>query len=142
MQDSKKSKKLKIGDKVELSKAFTEEEVFHFAEISTDKNPLHLDRDFGRASVFGRRIVHGMLVASLFSGLIGMELPGRGSIYLGQHLSFRAPVAIGEQVTASVEVIHIRPDKPIITLRTVCVNSDGKTVIEGEAVVKVDPEIV
>ena len=129
---------LKVGDRVSLSKAFTEDEVFRFAEISTDKNPLHLDKDFGRESIFGERIVHGMLVASLFSGLIGMELPGEGSIYLGQSLTFKAPVAIGEEVTASVEIIRIRDDKPIVTLRTVCVNSGGTLVIEGEAVVKVN----
>jgi len=128
---------LKIGDKAFLSKAFTEGEVFQFADISGDRNPLHLDKDFGEASIFGQRIVHGMLVASLFSGLIGMELPGEGSIYLGQSLTFKAPVAIDEQVTASVEIINIREDKPIVTLRTVCINSEGSVVIEGEAVVKV-----
>jgi acyl dehydratase len=126
-----------IGDKASLSKAFTEEEVYQFAEISTDKNPIHLDKDFGKASIFGERIVHGILVASLFSGLIGMELPGEGSIYLGQNLTFKAPVKIGEQVTASVEVIKIREDKPIVTLQTTCVNSLGQVVVEGEAVVKV-----
>jgi len=128
---------LRIGDKALLRKAFTEDEVFQFANISADKNPLHLDKDFGEASVFGQRIVHGMLVASLFSGLIGMELPGEGSIYLGQSLTFKAPVAIDEQVTASVEIINIREDNPIVTLRTVCINSEGSVVIEGEAVVKV-----
>ena len=135
-------KTIQLGDKAFISKAFTEQEVFRFAEISTDKNPLHLDKDFGRASIFGRRIVHGMLVASLFSGLIGMELPGEGSIYLGQSLNFKAPVAIGEEVTASVEIIKIREDKPIITLRTVCVNSEGNVVIEGEAVVKVNSKLL
>jgi len=130
-------KMLRIGDKAILSKAFTEEEVFRFAELSTDKNPLHLDKDFGRASIFGQRIVHGMLVASLFSGLIGMQLPGEGSIYLGQTLAFKAPVAIGEQVTATVEIIKIREDKPIVTLRTLCIDSGGKVLIEGEALVKV-----
>jgi len=130
-------KTLRIGDKAELSKAFTEEEVFRFAELSADKNPLHLDKDFGRASIFSQRIVHGMLVASLFSGLIGMQLPGEGSIYLGQTLAFKAPVAIGEQVTATVEIIKIREDKPIVTLRTLCFDSGGEIVIEGEAVVKV-----
>ena len=129
--------RLQVGAKAMLTKAFSEEEVFHFAEISTDKNPLHLDKDYGKYSIFGQRIVHGMLLASLFSGLIGMELPGEGSIYLGQNLVFKAPVAIDEQVTASVEIIKIREDKPIVTLRTVCVNSEGKIVIDGEAVVKV-----
>ena len=129
-------KTLKIGDRAEISKAFTEDEVFRFAGLSADMNPLHLDKDFGKDSVFGHRVVHGMLAASLFSGLIGMKLPGRGSIYLGQTLVFKAPVAIGEQVTASVEIIKIREDKPIVTLRTLCLNAEGKTAIEGEAVVK------
>jgi acyl dehydratase len=131
------SNTLRVGDKALLSKAFTEEEVFRFADISGDRNPLHLDKDFGEVSIFGQRIVHGMLVASLFSGLIGMKLPGEGSVYLGQSLTFKAPVAIDEQVTASVEIINIREDKPIVTLRTVCVNSEGTVAIEGEAVVKV-----
>jgi acyl dehydratase len=131
------NKTLNVGDTASLSKAFSEEEVLQFANISADKNPLHLDRDFGEASIFGQRIVHGILVASLFSGIIGMKLPGEGSIYLGQNLTFKEPVAIDEKVTASVEIIHIRKDKPIVTLRTVCVNSKGTVVIEGEAVVKV-----
>ena len=131
------NKTLNVGDTASLSKAFSEEEVLQFANISADKNPLHLDRDFGEASIFGQRIVHGILVASLFSGIIGMKLPGEGSIYLGQSLTFKEPVAIDEKVTASVEIIHIRKDKPIVTLRTVCVNSKGTVVIEGEAVVKV-----
>ena len=80
---------------------------------------------------------HGMLVASLFSGLLGMKLPGEGSIYLGQSLSFIAPIYIGDKVIATVEIIKIRSDKPIVTLRTFCVNSEGLVVIEGEAVVKV-----
>ena len=131
------TKTFKVGDSASLRKTFTEHEVFQFTEISTDKNPLHLDKKFGAASIFGERIVHGILVASLFSGLIGMELPGQGSIYLGQTLAFKAPVAIGEEVTASVEIIKIRTDKPIVTLRTVCVNAKGVVAIEGEAVVKI-----
>ena len=130
---------LKVGDRATLRKAFTEEEVFRFAELSTDTNPLHLDAEFARTSVMGQRVVHGILVAGLFSGLIGTKLPGHGSIYLGQDLRFRAPVAIGEPVTASVEITHIRLDKPVVTLKTVCTDSEGRVVIEGEAVVKVDP---
>jgi enoyl-CoA hydratase len=130
------NQRLQVGQRVSVTKSFSEEEVFQFAQLSQDKNPLHLDKNFGRASIFGRRVVHGILVASLFSGLIGMELPGPGSIYLGQNLIFKAPVAIGEPVTATVEITKIREDKPIVTLRTVCLNSGGTTVIEGEAVVK------
>lgn len=127
---------LKVGDKASITKAFTAEEVEQFAAISSDTNPIHLDEDFAADSIFGQRIVHGMLVGSLFSALIGVDLPGTGSIYLGQNLSFRAPVLIGEEVTASVEIISMRDDKPILKLRTLCVNSAGKVVIDGEAVVK------
>ena len=130
-------KNLKVGDRASLSKVFTEEDVMQFANISTDTNPIHVDEKFAAASVFGQRIVHGMLTASLFSGLIGVELPGEGVIYLGQSLTFKAPVLIGQQVTASVEIVKIREDKPIVTLRTLCVNNEGEVVIEGEAVVKV-----
>ena len=126
----------KIGDKVSLTKAFSEEEVLHFSRLSTDTNPIHLDHEFASASVFGSRIVHGMLAAGLFSALLGRELPGAGTIYLGQQLSFKKPIFIDEEVTASVEIIKIREDKLIITLETLCVNSKGEIVIEGEAVVK------
>jgi enoyl-CoA hydratase len=129
-------KKMKVGDKASLSKVFTEEDVIKFSEISTDTNPIHLDESYASSTVFGKRIVHGMLVASMFSGLIGVELPGEGSIYLGQSLSFKAPVSIGDQVTASVEIVRIREDKPIVTLRTICINNEGQVLIEGEAVVK------
>lgn len=131
------SSKLKIGDKAILSKAFVEKEVELFAEISTDDNPIHLDQKYAVGTVFGQRIVHGLLVSSLFSGLIGGKLPGHGAVYLGQSLSFKAPVYINEDVEVSVEVIKVREDKPIITLRTLCVKSDGTVAIEGEAVVKV-----
>ena len=129
-------KKMKVGNKASLSKVFTEEDVIKFSEISTDTNPIHLDESYASSTVFGKRIVHGMLVASMFSALIGVELPGEGSIYLGQSLSFIAPVSIGDQVTASVEIVRIREDKPIVTLRTICINNEGQVLIEGEAVVK------
>jgi len=131
------SSDLKVGDKATVVKIFTNEDVLDFSNLSLDKNPIHLDQAFAEKSIFGKKIVHGMLVASLFSGLLGMKLPGEGSIYLSQSLSFTAPIYIGEKVTATVEVIKIRPDKPIVTLRTFCMNSKGLLVVEGEAVVKV-----
>lgn len=127
---------LEIGQSASISKVFTEEEVENFASLSEDRNPVHLDEEFAKSSIFGQRIVHGMLVASLFSGLLGEKLPGKGTIYLGQSLNFTAPVSIGEEITATVEIINIRDDKPIVTLRTWCVDSKGNTVINGEAVVK------
>lgn len=131
------SDKLKVGDRATLTKSFSTEEVNEFAQLSLDNNPIHLDEEFAATSMFGQRIVHGMLVASLFSGLLGQNLPGIGGIYLGQKLSFKAPVMIDEEITASVEIINVRPDKPIITLKTVCTNRAGKIVIDGEAVVMI-----
>ena len=128
--------KFKVGDKATLSKTFTESEVEYYAKISLDDNPVHLNQEYAESTVFAQRIVHGLLVASLFSGLIGGKLPGHGSVYLGQSLNFKAPVYLYEKVEASVEVVKIREDKPIITLRTVCLKSDGTIAIEGEAVVK------
>lgn len=124
-----------IADSASVTKAFSQEEVQQFADISGDHNPIHLDEKIAAESIFGQRVVHGMLVASLFSGLIGEKLPGQGSIYLSQNLSFKAPVFIDQEVTASVEITNIREDKPIMTLKTLCHNAEGKVVIQGEAVV-------
>jgi len=127
----------KVGDKAILIKAFTESEVEEYAKISFDDNPVHLNQEYAEKTIFGQPIVHGLLVASLFSGLVGGKFPGHGSVYLGQSLSFKAPVFVNEKIEASVEVVHVREDKPILTLRTVCVKSDGTVAVEGEAVVKV-----
>jgi enoyl-CoA hydratase len=129
--------KFKVGDKSTLVKAFTEGEVEQFAKISFDDNPVHLNKEYAENTIFGQRIVHGLLVTSLFSGLIGGKLPGHGSVYLGQSIRFKSPVFINEKVEASVEVVKVREDKPIVTLRTLCLKSDGTIAIEGEAVVKV-----
>ncbi len=83
---------------------------------------------------FKKRLVHGMLTAGLISGVLGTELPGAGSIYLSQSINFRAPVFIGDTITATVTIVKLRKGKPIITLETVCKNQDGVVVIEGEAV--------
>jgi acyl dehydratase len=130
--------KLKIGDKATLSKAFSESEVEYFAKISLDDNPIHLNQEYAESTVFGQRIVHGILVASLLSGLMGGKFPGHGTVYLGQSLNFKAPVYIDEEIEASVEVVKIREDKPIVTLKTQCIKSDGTIALEGEAVVKVN----
>lgn len=126
-----------VGDQASLTKTYTAEDVLGFSELSLDKNPLHLDADYAAESIFGQRIVHGMLVASLFSALLGTTLPGQGSIYLGQTLNFKAPIYLGDTITATVEISKVRPDKPIITLQTTATNGEGTVVIDGEAVVKV-----
>ncbi|MFG0833458.1 MaoC family dehydratase [Aeromonas bivalvium] len=127
---------LAVGQKASLTKCFGPAEVAAFADLSEDFNPLHLDPAFAATTVFERPIVHGMLLASLFSGLLGQQLPGKGSIYLGQSLSFKQPVFVGDEVTAEVEVIALRDDKPIATLATRIFTQGGALAVTGEAVVK------
>ena len=125
-----------VGQKASLSKRFGPEEVSAFAGLSEDFNPLHLDPAFAATTPFERPIVHGMLLASLFSGLLGQHLPGKGAVYLGQSLSFKQPVFVGDEVVAEVEIIAIRDDKPIITLATRVLTASGAIAVAGEAVVK------
>jgi 3-hydroxybutyryl-CoA dehydratase len=125
---------IQTGDCASLSKTFSEKDVLTFAEISGDRNPVHIDAAFASSTRFERQLVHGMLTAGLISAVLGMQLPGPGSIYLKQELNFRAPAYFGDTITATVTVTKVREDKPIITLETICTNQDGETVIDGEAV--------
>jgi len=125
-----------VGTRATRERTITDDDIVRFAEVSGDRNPVHLDEEYAARSPFGQRIAHGFLVGSLISAAIGMDLPGPGSIYLGQTLKFVAPVHIGDTVTVSVEVIKVREDKRLITLRTDCTNQNGTLVITGEATVK------
>jgi 3-hydroxybutyryl-CoA dehydratase len=126
---------LNVGDSAEASKTIADEDIRAFAELTGDFNPVHVDDEYARTTRFGRRIAHGMLGASLISAVIANKLPGRGSVYLSQTLRFTAPVYPGDTVTARVTVRHVREDKPVVTLETVCTNQHGERVVEGEAVV-------
>lgn len=125
---------LKVGDSRSLAKTITSELVAKFADVSEDRNPIHLNEAAGKASIFGECIAHGMLSASLFSALLGERLPGHGTVYLGQTLKFLAPVTIGSEVTATVTVKEIMPEKRRVVLTCEAV-VDGKPVIAGEATV-------
>jgi acyl dehydratase len=125
-----------IGDAASLSLEITDDRVRRFADTVGDTNPVHLDDEYAKGTVFGRRVAHGMIGASLISAVLGTRLPGPGTIYLGQTLAFKGPVFIGETITARVTVIAKKPEKPIYTLETTCRNQDGDVVVEGEAVVK------
>jgi 3-hydroxybutyryl-CoA dehydratase len=129
--------KIKPGDTAVLSRTISDDDIRAFADATGDRNPLHLDEEFAQQTRFGRRIAHGMLSASLISAVIAGELPGQGSIYLGQTLQFVAPVFPGDTVTARVTVTSIRTDKPIMKLETVCTNQRDEVVIRGEATVLV-----
>ncbi len=127
---------LTVGQSASLQKTFTGEDVATFAAISLDTNPIHLDDAYAANSIFGKRIVHGMFTGSLISAVIANQLPGPGTIYLGQDLKFTAPVFLGDTITATVTVTALKPEKKIVTLDTTCVNQNGQTVIAGSAVVK------
>ena len=107
-----------------------------FGEASTDRNPLHFDDEFGRETPFGGRIAHGMLSASFISAVIGTKLPGPGSIYVSQTLTFQAPVTIGDTVTAVCTITGIDDERRRVTLKTQCLKGD-EVVVDGEATVSV-----
>jgi 3-hydroxybutyryl-CoA dehydratase len=113
----------------------TAERIEQFAAATGDTNSIHLDEAFAATTRFGRRIAHGLLTAGLISAVLANDLPGPGTIYMGQTLQFKAPVYIGEQITTTVELIAYREARRIATFKTTCVNQDGVTVLEGEATV-------
>ena len=124
-----------VGERAERSHTFTDADVEAFAALSGDRNPLHFDDAFVARTRFGRRIIHGGLTTALFNALVAEQLPGPGSVFLHQVWDYPAPVFIGDTVTASVEVLEARADKPITRLRCVARRDDGTVVLEGESVV-------
>ena len=127
--------KFKVGDSAEITKTIEQADIDAFANVTGDRNPVHVDEEFAKTTRFGKRIAHGMLTASLISAVLANQLPGEGSVYLGQTLKFVAPVFAGDEITARVTVKEIREDKPILKLETICVNQRDEVVISGEATV-------
>jgi 3-hydroxybutyryl-CoA dehydratase len=125
---------LSVGMTRGLRKVIEDADLEMFARISGDRNPVHFDDDYARDTIFGGRIAHGMLTASLISAVIGEQLPGHGTIYLKQALTFMAPVFPGDLVEASVTVAEIDYGKRRVTLACACKVGD-KVVLKGEAVV-------
>lgn len=123
---------LKIGDKFSTSKKITDAVIRAFADLSGDYNPIHLDEEFAKTTRFGRRIAHGMISGALISAVLGYEFKERKVVYLSQTMKFVAPVFIDDTVTATATVKHIREDKPVVTIETVCANQAGETVVTGE----------
>ena len=124
---------MEIGLSRSIAKVMGDVEIESFAKTSEDRNPIHLNDEAGKASIFKSRVVHGMLSASLFSDLLGEYLPGHGAIYLSQTLQFTKPVYPGDKVVASVTVININNNKKQVTLKCEAKVGD-KLVIKGEAV--------
>ncbi|WP_320048100.1 MaoC family dehydratase [uncultured Ilyobacter sp.] len=128
-----KYSELKLGMKSSITKTITETDVILYSGISLDTNPAHLNEEYAKNTMFKKRIAHGMLTAGLISAVLGTKLPGEGSIYMGQELKFKAPVYMGDTITAEAEIIELIDEKNQILLKTTCTNQDGKVVIDGTA---------
>jgi 3-hydroxybutyryl-CoA dehydratase len=126
---------LHIGDAAEFTKTISESDIYLFAGVTGDLNPAHINESYARNTFFKTRIAHGMLLAGFISGVIGMKLPGPGSIYIRQELKFLAPAHIGDTITARVEVTQMQSEKNRITLRTTCTNQENTLIMDGEAMI-------
>jgi 3-hydroxybutyryl-CoA dehydratase len=128
---------LSVGMEASYAKKITNEDILGFAELSGDVNPIHLSDEFAASTIFKKRIAHGFLTGSLFSTVLGTKLPGPGCVYLSQTMKFRGPVFVGDEVVAALKITALDPDKARVTLACDC-SVNGKTVVEGEAVMMVD----
>ncbi|MCF8109416.1 MAG: MaoC family dehydratase [Desulfohalobiaceae bacterium] len=126
---------LEVGQQAEFAKTVSEADVYLYAGISGDLNPAHVNEVYAGQTMFKGRIAHGMLSGGFISAVIGMQLPGPGTIYMKQEFRFLAPVRIGDTITARVEVLEKITEKNRVRLKTTCVNQEEKTVIDGEALV-------
>jgi 3-hydroxybutyryl-CoA dehydratase len=126
---------IKVGDTAEFAKTVTETDIYLYAGITGDFNPAHINEAYAKNTFFKTRIAHGMLTAGFISAILANQLPGPGTIYLKQELSFLAPVRIGDTITGRVEVLELISEKNRIRLKTSCINQDGTAILDGEALV-------
>jgi acyl dehydratase len=130
---------VQVGDSARRSRAVTARDIELFTELTGDRNPLHYDEAAAGRSRFGGIIVQGGVTSGLLNAVVAEDLPGPGSVFLHVDWSFRAPVRPGDVITAEVEVLELREDKPISTLRTTITNQDEVVVLEGTALVYREP---
>lgn len=133
------SNSLRIGDTASLSRVVTFRDIELFSEVTGDHNPLHYDEEMAAATTFGKLIVQGGVTSGLLNAVVAERLPGPGSVFLNVNWNFRAGVSPGDKITAAVEVLDVRTDKPITRLRTTITNQDGVVVLDGEALVYTFP---
>ena len=126
---------MQVGDKARRSRSISQRDIELFTELTGDRNPLHYDAEAAARSRFGGIIVQGGVTSGLLNAVVAEDLPGPGSVFLHVDWSFRAPVRPGDVITAEVEVLEMREDKPISTLRTTISNQDDVVVLEGTALV-------
>ncbi len=128
-----------VGDKASRTRRVRSEDIELFTELTGDRNPLHYDEEAAARSRFGRIIVQGGVTTGLLNAVVAEDLPGPGSVFLHVDWSFKAPVAPGDEITAEVEVLEAREDKPITRLRTTISNQEGTVVLDGTALVWTEP---
>lgn len=135
MSPEEKIKALHVGDSASEKMVATDEAVRTLASVSGDNNPVHLDDDFAKTTFFKKRIAHGLFCLGMVSGLLGMRLPGNGSILVKETVNYKAPVYIGDEIETTVTVIEIIAEKNRVNLSFACVNQEGNTVMDGTALV-------
>ena len=128
-----------VGDTASRTRRVRAEDIELFTELTGDRNPLHYDQQAAERSRFGRIIVQGGVTSGLLNAVVAEDLPGPGSVFLHVDWSFKAPVAPGDEITAEVEVLEAREDKPITKLRTTITNQEGTIVLDGTALVWTEP---
>jgi acyl dehydratase len=129
------ARQVKVGERASRTRAVRARDIELFTELTGDRNPLHYDEARAGESRFGGIIVQGGVTSGLLNAVVAEDLPGPGSVFLNVDWSFRAPVRPGDEITAEVEVLEARSDKPIFTLRTTITNQDGVVVLDGQALV-------
>jgi acyl dehydratase len=130
---------LEVGKKARRTRRVSARDIELFTELTGDRNPLHYDVERASRTRFGGIIVQGGVTSGLLNAVVAEDLPGPGSVFLSTNWSFRAPVRPGDEITAEVEVLEVRDDKPIVKLRTTIVSGDGTVVLDGHALVWVEP---
>jgi acyl dehydratase len=124
---------LRVGQTATRSKTILDADLRAYAEITGDYNPLHFDDAFAAATRFGRRVAQGGITAGLLNALVAMDLPGPGAVFMSQSLTYKAPAYVGDTLTARVEVLALKPDKPVCQLKFEIANQDGSLLLEAEA---------
>ena len=123
---------IQVGQKARRSKTVTARDVDLYAEITGDRNPLHFDAAFAAGTRFGRLVAQGGITSGMLNALVAMDLPGPGTVFMSQTLKYLAPTYLGDTLTAEVEVLSVKPDKPVCQLKATITNQDGTVVLEGE----------
>ncbi|HEX2439338.1 MAG TPA: MaoC family dehydratase [Methylomirabilota bacterium] len=123
---------LKVGQRARRTQTVTAREVELYAQITGDRNPLHFDEGFAKRTRFGRLVAQGGIAAGMLNALVAMDMPGPGTVFLSQTLTYKAPTYLGDTLTAEIEVLSLKPDKPVAQLKATITNQQGTVLLEGE----------